>query len=415
MILRFYFLLKCSCVFLKAAFFTLVLFFCDLSLSQNSSSPKPLVLLIGIDGFKPSYLNLGVTPNLNSMAERGILSKGLISAFPSLTFPNFVSLVTGLTPDHHGIVNNTMTDVRTDQMFTLGSREAVENPFWWSQVTPIWSNLRSHGGIASAMFWPGSEVEINGQRPNDWLRYEHGMSHEKRLDHLLSWLSRPEPLRSDFATLYLSDVDSAGHEFGPESQELKRAVAKVDQTLGNLISRLENLGLVEKTTFVIVSDHGMASTPVEKSIDVSQLLKDFPKARWEWQGATSGVRLNAEEESKVLAILATQAHLSCYSKSNLPKRFKFGTHPRIPDLICLSDIGYAVSANPARKGPLGQHGFDPQLPDMHGLFLASGYKLKHSELGLVENLEVYPFLCELLGIKEESNDAKHILRNLIQK
>jgi len=403
--------------FLKTAIKSLTAHFlvvaCAIAFAQTSVPQKPLVVLIGLDGFKPAYLNLGVTPNLKALAQRGVLSKGSISAFPSLTFPNFVSLVTGLTPDHHGIVNNTMTDSRTDQLFTLGSRQAVENPFWWSEVTPIWSNIRSQGGIASAMFWPGSEVEINGQRPNDWVRYEHGMSHQQRLDYLLSWLSRGQDSRPDFATLYLSDVDSAGHEYGPDSQEVKNAVSKVDQTVGQLIAELGKLGLIERTTFVVVSDHGMASTPVEKSIDVSQSLKDFPKAKWEWQGATSGIRLNGEDAQKVLDVLSQQAHLSCYAKSKLPERFKFGSHPRIPDLVCLSAMGYTVTANPSRKGPLGQHGFDPQLEEMHGLFLLSGYRVKPMELGLIENLEVYPLLCQLLGIKEEKNDAQHLLKGLL--
>jgi hypothetical protein len=387
--------------------------FCIPALSQSASIQKPLVLLIGLDGFKPAYLNLGVTPNLKALADKGVLSKGAISAFPSLTFPNFVSLVTGLTPDHHGIVNNTMTDSRTPQLFTLGSRDAVENPFWWSDVTPIWSSIRRQGGMASAMFWPGSEVEINGARPNDWVRYEHGMSHEKRLEFLVSWLSRAEALRPNFATLYLSDVDSAGHEYGPDSPEVKRAVAKVDQTLGQLINEVKKLGMIDKTTFVIVSDHGMASTPPEKSLDVSQLLKDFPKATWEWQGATSAVRLNGEDGTKVVEVLAQQPHLDCYLKAKLPARFKFGTHPRIPDVVCLSAMGYTVTANPLRKGPLGQHGFDPNLQEMHGLFLASGFRVKSGELGLIENLEVYPFLCDLLGIVEEKNDSQHLLKSWV--
>ncbi len=389
--------------------------FCIAGHSQSPSMQKPLVLLIGLDGFKPAYLNLGVTPNLKALAEKGLLSQGAISSFPSLTFPNFVSLVTGLTPDHHGIVNNTMTDSRTDQLFTLGSRDAVENPFWWSEVTPIWSSIKRQGGIASAMFWPGSEVEINGVRPNDWVRYEHGMSHEKRLEFLVSWLSREEALRPNFATFYLSDVDSAGHEFGPDSQEVKRAVAKVDQTLGQLIKEVKKLGLIDKTTFVVVSDHGMANTPHDKSMDVSQLLNGFPKAKWEWQGATSALRLNGEDGAKVLEVLSQQAHLDCYLKENFPKHFKFGTHPRIPDVVCLSNMGYTVTANPSRKGPLGQHGFDPNLLEMHGLFLASGFRIKAGEIGLLENLEVYPFLCELLGIVEEKNDSKHLLKALIDK
>lgn len=383
------------------------------SFAQSKTPPKPLVLLIGIDGFKPSYLTLGVTPRLKSLAQSGVLAKGSISAFPSLTFPNFVSLVTGLTPDHHGIVNNTMTDPATDQLFTLSSREAVENPFWWTKTTPIWTNLRQQGGIASAMFWPGSEVEINGSRPNDWVRYEHGMSHEKRLEYLVSWLSRGETLRPNLATLYLSDVDSAGHEFGPDSDQVRDAVAKVDRTIGTLIDAISNLGLKERTTFVLVSDHGMASTPAAKSIDVSQLLKDFPKAKWEWQGATSAVRLNGENGLQVLNVLSQQSNLDCYEKGKLPQSFKFGTHPRIPEIVCVSKMGYTVTANPYRKGPLGQHGFDPQLTEMHGLFLASGHRIKSGELGLIENIEVYPLLCQLLGILEQQNDSKHLLKDIV--
>jgi predicted AlkP superfamily pyrophosphatase or phosphodiesterase len=383
------------------------------SFAQSKTPPKPLVLLIGIDGFKPSYLTLGVTPRLKSLAQSGVLAKGSISAFPSLTFPNFVSLVTGLTPDHHGIVNNTMTDPATDQLFTLSSREAVENPFWWTKTTPIWTNLRQQGGIASAMFWPGSEVEINGSRPNDWVRYEHGMSHERRLEYLVSWLSRGETLRPNLATLYLSDVDSAGHEFGPDSEQVRDAVAKVDQTIGALIDAISNLGLKERTTFVLVSDHGMASTPAAKSIDVSQLLKDFPKAKWEWQGATSAVRLNGENGLQVLNVLSQQSNLDCYEKGKLPQSFKFGTHPRIPEIVCVSKMGYTVTANPYRKGPLGQHGFDPLLTEMHGLFLASGHRIKPGELGLIENIEVYPLLCQLLGILEQKNDSKHLLKDIV--
>ena len=383
------------------------------SFAQSKSPQKPLVLLIGIDGFKPSYLTLGVTPRLKSLVQTGVLAKGSISAFPSLTFPNFVTLVTGLTPDHHGVVNNTMTDPTTDQLFTLASRQAVENPFWWTQTTPIWTNLRQQGGIASAMFWPGSEVEINGDRPNDWVRYEHGMSHDKRIEYLLTWLSRGEALRPNLATLYLSDVDSAGHEFGPDSDQVRDAVAKVDLTIGKLIDAISNLGLKERTTFVIVSDHGMANTPPDKSIDVSQLLNDFPKAKWEWQGATSAVRLNGENGLQVLNALSQQANLDCYEKSKLPERFKFGAHPRIPEIVCVSEMGHAVTANPYRKGPLGQHGFDPLLTDMHGLFLASGFRIKPGELGLIENIEVYPLLCQLLGIVEQQNDSKHLLKDIV--
>jgi ectonucleotide pyrophosphatase/phosphodiesterase family member 5 len=373
------------------------------------TDPKPLVLLIGLDGFKPAYLSAETTPHLLALAQQGVQAKGLVSSFPTLTFPNHLTLVTGQTPDHHGIVNNNMLDPGTPQRFSLGSREAVENPFWWQAARPIWVTAQQQGKVASTLFWPGSETSIQGVRPNDWLPYEHSMTHETRLATLLSWLSRPQAQRPDLATLYLSDVDSAGHVAGPDSQAVKEATAKVDHTLGQLMAQLNQKGLLAQTTWVVVSDHGIALTPPSQVISVQSLLSAFPAARWEWLGATSGVRLNGESQEAVLKALATVQHVSCWPKGNMPKRFKFGTHPRIPDIVCLSEAGYSVADNPAQKGPLGQHGYDPEHPDMHGLLIVSGQGIPQRQLGLVSNLEIHGLLSKLLGIVAPADDGEGTL------
>ena len=367
---------------------------------------KPLVLLISLDGFKPSYISQRMTPNLFGLAQQGAQAQGLISAFPSLTFPNHLTLVTGQTPDHHGIVNNTMTDPATSQRFSLGSREAVENPFWWQEARPIWVTLRQQGKIASTLFWPGSETPIQGLTPNDWLRYNHDMSHEERLRTLMGWLQRPEDQRPDFATLYLSDADSAGHSAGPDSEAVQLAARKIDQTLGLLLEALKINNLMSKTTLVIVSDHGMALAPEENVIQVKTLLSQFPAAKWEWLGPTAGIRLNGESSQDVLDALSTLTHVSCWPKGMTPKRFNFGTHRRIPDIVCLSDVGYSVSDNPERKSPLGQHGYDPEHSSMHGILMVTGPKIRQTQLGLVHNTEVYGLLTHLLDIRAEPNDGQ---------
>lgn len=366
---------------------------------------KPLVILIGLDGFKPAYLNPADTPHLLRLAAAGTRAQGLISAFPSLTFPNHMSLVSGQTPDHHGIVNNTMTDAQTAQRFTLGSREAVENPFWWSESQPIWVALQQQGKRASTLFWPGSETSIHGVRPNDWLPYEHEMPHERRLQILLEWLSRPVEQRPDFVTLYFSDVDSAGHHGGPDSAEVVAAVRKVDASIGTLLAALQQKALLAQTTVVVVSDHGMAQSPADKVISVQERLARFPAARWEWQGATAGVRLNGEPLDGVMAALADLPHAQCWPKGQLPQRFRFGTHRRIPEVVCLAQVGYSITDNPARTGPLGQHGYDPDHPDMHGLLIASGHRVRQGTVGLVSNLEIYALLCDLLGIVPAPHDG----------
>jgi predicted AlkP superfamily pyrophosphatase or phosphodiesterase len=376
---------------------------------------KPLVLLISLDGFKPSYLSKSSAPNLFELANGGMMAQGLISAFPSVTFPNHVTIVTGQTPDHHGIVNNTMTDPGTPQRFTLGSREAVENPFWWQESTPIWIALRKQGKVASTLFWPGSETTIDGLRPNDWLRYDHDMPHETRIKTLVGWLSRPPAERPDFATLYFADVDSAGHSAGPDSQAVQDSVKKVDDSIGELSKELKRLGLFERTTWIIVSDHGMASSPVEKVVSAQGLLANFPEARWEWLGALAGVRLNGASSEGVMQALSTLPHASCWPKADLPKRYRFGTHRRIPEIVCLAEVGYSLTDNPARKGPLGQHGYDPEDLSMHGLLIIAGNRIQSGTLGLVNNLEIYGLMCRLLGIKPERHDGEDTLHQQVIK
>ena len=381
----------------------------------GAAAEKPLVLLISIDGFKPSYLSKSSAPNLFELANRGMMAQGLISAFPSVTFPNHVTIVTGQTPDHHGIVNNTMTDPGTTQRFSLGSREAVENPFWWQESKPIWIAARKQGKVASTLFWPGSETTIDGLRPNDWLRYDHDMSHETRIKTLVGWLSRPSAERPDFATLYFADVDSAGHSAGPDSQAVQDSVKKVDDSIGELSRELKRLGLLERTTWIIVSDHGMASSPVEKVVSAQGLLANFPAARWEWLGALAGVRLNGASSEGVMQALSTLPHASCWPKADLPKRYRFGTHRRIPEIVCLAEVGYSLTDNPARKGPLGQHGYDPEDLSMHGLLIVAGNRIQSGTLGLVNNLEIYGLMCRLLGITPERHDGEDTLHQQVIK
>ena len=103
---------------------------------------KPLLLLVSIDGFRADYLERGFTPNLKRLALSGTHAERLTPVFPTITFPNHYSLVTGLYPDHNGIVNNTMVDPQIpNQVFTLSSRTAIENPVWWEEGTPIWETV----------------------------------------------------------------------------------------------------------------------------------------------------------------------------------------------------------------------------------------------------------------------------------
>lgn len=366
---------------------------------------KPLVLLISLDGFRADYIDRGHSPTLRQLASAGLHAAGLVPVFPTYTFPTHLSLVTGRHPGGHGIVNNLMRDPATAQIFRLGAREAVENPFWWEESTPIWLSLKAQGRRSATLFWPGADVAIRGNRPDDWIAYEHGMSHERRIGLLLEWLSRPDPERADFATLYFSDVDSAGHASGPDSDAVNRAIARVDASIAALLEGLERLGLRRLTTVVIVADHGMRFVPIVNTLDGSDLLEGFPRARWVWLGPTSGLDLHGEDEAAVLQSLGREERLRCWPRAQTPARFGLRAHRRVPDILCLAVEGYAVGQSRFRPGSLGQHGFDPADPQMHGLLLVSGHRVAPRQIGKVHQLEVYPMLCALLGIKAEAHDG----------
>lgn len=370
---------------------------------------KPLTLLVSIDGFRADYLARGQSPTLAALAREGALAKGLVPLFPTYTFPNHVSLVTGRRPAQHGILNNTMWDPSIpDQVFRLRDRTAVTNPVWWRESEPIWVTAAKQGLISSTLFWPGTEVSIQGVQPRDWLPYQHEMTSQERVDRLLGWLTdiRPDRPQADFATLYFSDVDSAGHASGPDSAAVNAAIASVDRALARLIDGLKAAGLWQRTTLVVVSDHGMSHVPTDQIIQGQALIKAFPSARWQWTGATSGLSLGGESADAVLAALAQAPQLQCWPKARVPTRFGGMDHRRVPDVVCLAAPGWAVSDRMLSFPIPGQHGFDPDHPEMHGLFIAHGTRIRPKPLAEVSSLEVYPLLAALLGIRPAPHDGE---------
>ena len=379
-------------------------------------SKRPLTLLVSIDGFRADYLGRGQTPVLARLARRGSVSAGLVPMFPSVTFPNHVSIVTGLVPDHHGIVNNTMFDPAiADPVFKLSSRTAVENPLWWNESTPVWVTAARHGKTTSAMFWPGTETRIGGIQPRDWLTYSDAMSSDERVDQLLKWLAVNPSDRADFATLYFSEVDTFGHKAGPGSRKLDAALSRVDRAMGRLLAGLRRLGLRQLTDLVIVSDHGMAPVRRDGRIDLHELLAEVPRAKLRWGGAIAGIESPDGDMPRLLGLLRPQKHMECWPKDQMPARFRFGTHRRIPPIVCLAQSGWWITDDPKSAGISGMHGYDPEGRLMRGLFIAQGRRLAaHRRLGTVQNIDVYPLLCGLIGIPPEPNDATQSLLPLMK-
>jgi len=375
---------------------------------------KPaLTILISLDGFRPDYLDRGATPTLNALAADGVRG-AMRPSFPSLTYPNHYTLVTGKRPDHHGVVNNEMEDQDLPGVaFKTSNYQAVGDGRWWSQAKPIWVSAEQQGVHAGTLFWPGSESEIDGVRPSHWNVYDEKVTYDERVDTVLTWIDAKDPALG-FATLYFEGTDTQGHHYGPYSPEVNAAAVKADAAIARLVAGLKARGLYETTNLVVVADHGMAPQPLSGLVEVSTLV-DPAQARFVSTGSVVSVRpLPGFQAEVTAAMLKAHPHLTCWKKGKIPARFGYGTNPRVPPIVCLADSGWYFVTDTALKKRLkehprdgGAHGYDPASPDMRAVFVAHGPAFKRGVvLPVFDNVDVYPLLTRLIGVKGERGDGK---------
>lgn len=359
----------------------------------------PVVILVSIDGFRADYLARNVTPNLNALAAAGI-SAAMRPSFPSITFPNHYTLVTGLRPDRHGIVGNRMEDpAHPGQIFTMASDQS----FWWREAEPIWVTAEKAGIRTATQFWPGSNVDFAGVRPQDWAQFAGAISDRQRVDGVIDWLRRPAQTRPRFVTLYFDLVDHAGHDFGPDDARTTQAVGAVDAAIGRLRDQLAQLG--QPATLVIVADHGMAATSPDRVVKLYELV-DPALYRTVTAGPYAGLEPQPGQAEALGAALARPApHHRCWPRAAVPAALHYGANPRVPRFICLADPGWLILDKPPEPGrpltPGGAHGYDPAAPEMAALFIASGPGIRPlGPLPAFDNVDVAPLLRDLLGLPQ---------------
>jgi len=373
---------------------------------SNAAAERPLVILISIDGFRYDYLQRGLTPVLSGLAGNGA-SGSMRPSFPSVTFPNHYTLVTGLHPDHHGIVGNNMVDAELGR-FSLGNAAAVTDRRWWDQGEPIWVTAEKQGIKTGTMFWPGSEAPIHGVRPTYWTKFDQGMPGNTRVDQILAWLDLPVDQRPGLETLYFDIVDTMGHHNGPDAPQTNEAIASVDASIGRLVEGLKARGLYDRTVLVVVSDHGMAATSPERVTWLDDLID--PKAvQIVYSGAVTFLNPVAGREAEVeRGLLGSRPHLDCWRKSEIPARFVLGSNPRVSQIVCASEPGWLLLTKdrPQTKNG-GAHGYDNASPEMAALFIAHGPGVVQGRtLKDLDSVDVQPFLARLLGITAPRGDGR---------
>jgi len=393
----------------------ILLFFVLLAgLTACSSKPANYTVIISLDGSRWDYADYYDMPFFDSLATVGVKAR-MEPSFPSSTFPNHYTMATGLVPDHHGLVNNSFWDPETDSDYAINSKDTRFDPHFYGGE-PIWITAQKQGVKCGVVYWVGSDIAIGpegNEYPTYWRHWDEKphWNFDERVDEIVRLMSLPEEERPQLVMGYFDEPDHQGHVYGPFSPETKAMAEHMDSLMHALYLRLKALPHGDRINFILAGDHGMTDISKDRFIgwyDVmpqewtKKVVGNLPTSIWAQEGYVDSLynRLSKVE------------HLSVWKHGEVPEYLHYGTSKRLGDLIVSPDLGWQFNFAPSRNN--GTHGFDCKETDMMVAFRAVGpdFKVAYEapftpgEKSAFRNIDLYPMLCKLLGVKPAPVDGK---------
>ncbi|MBK8491624.1 MAG: alkaline phosphatase family protein [Saprospirales bacterium] len=379
----------------------------ELKTNRSDQLDKPYLILISLDGFRYDYVERFNPPHLNALIREGAQAESLIPCFPSKTFPNHYSIATGMRPMQHRLIGNTFYDAKKQKMYSISKREVVQDGSWYAG-TPIWVNAEQQGMVSASYFFVGSEADIKGVKPTYYFPYDGSVPNSRRVDQVLDWLRLPAGNRPHMITAYFSDMDDAGHRYGPNNdEELSKALLQLDEELGRLFDGVRALDI--PVNIVVVSDHGMAEVQLDQLLPIEPLESES-----EYLLASEGALLHiylkegvdADAVCQRLQRLEWADHYSVCKATEFPYYLGPKLDPRVGDILVMPDFPYYFTwartmafLKSTNRTKMGEHGYTPAYQDMHGILYAWGPAFKAgAKVGSVENIHIYPLICEILDL-----------------
>lgn len=373
--------------------------------NQPEHLDAPYVVLLSLDGFRWDYQDLFHTPNLDRIAAAGVRADGLVPVFPVKTFPNHYAIATGMYVDAHGLVGNDFCEPAFDACYSLGNRAEVENARWY-RGEPIWVTAETQGMVSASYFFVGSEAPVMGVQPTEWHRFDADVAYETRVARVLAWLALPPETRPHLVTFYFEETDTKGHDFGPDAPEMREAVDMVDRLIGDLLDGIAALPHGDQVHVVVVSDHGMGAFSAGQTYFLADLLELGEGVDVRGTGAHMLLYVDGDDARKDALrdrLAAVLPRASVYRVGEVPERLHYARGgARLGDIVIVPDFGWSVvpwsaAQRPGRDGRT--HGWHRDTPEMQGIFLAMGPRIRRGErVPAFENVHVYPLIAEILGL-----------------
>ncbi len=363
---------------------------------------KPYVILVSLDGFRYDYAKRYHANHLLALGRRGASApQGMLPAYPSITFPNHYTIITGLYPEHHGIVANGFYDPVRKEVYSYHDAKSVADGSWYGG-TPLWVLAEQQGMRSASCFWVGSEADIQGVRPSYYLKFDGRFPNAKRVEQVLAWLHLPPEQRPHFITLYFSDTDTAGHQYGPDSPQVARAVHQLDAQIGKLEDGIKESKL--PVDLIVLADHGMAKVegpPIHLDSYGLNLASFAPII-----GSLLYPKSEDDAQKAYEALHGKSNQFVVYRRAQVPSALHFDSNAREGDPVVVPIGPYFISAEGGKDSqesdhpPVGMHGYDAtKMPEMKAIFFAAGPDIKkHIVLEPFENVNVYPLIARILGL-----------------
>lgn len=385
-------------------------------LSKRQYTPT---ILLSIDGFAHQYLEEYKPTNLLKLANNGVNAKALLPVFPTKTFPNHLSIVTGNYPANHGLVHNKFYHRELNKNYKLGIGKFDET---WVKSPTLWSIAEKNNIKTAIYFWPESEINTKQYKPTYSFPYKHNTPNSDRFNQIVDWLKLPIEQRPELVLGYFSTIDSAGHTHGTHSKELNTSIQTFDKLLGNFIERL-NDEVSDKVNLIIVSDHGMVDISEETmpyfylfdEVETFQVVNGqtqlyvYLKDKTNENEALTAIKKNMKQQDTI--------KINVYKYSEYPKEWNFSTRSsEMPDLILEAIPPYTFAA--PKDKDAGTHGFDRRLSNtLNAIFIADGPSFKNKlTIEPFENIHILPMLLQMydIDIKHKIDGKKDVLYPILQ-
>ncbi len=386
--------------------------------NHPSQYKKPYVILISADGFRADFVEKHKAGFLQNISQKGVRAEYMTPSFPSLTFPNHYTLVTGLYPSHHGLVDNSYYDTRRQQFYGMGNKTQVADGSWYGG-TPLWVLAEKQQMLTASFYWVASEADIQNTRPTYYYHYNEKIAIGERINTVKNWLSLPEAKRPHLITFYFPQVDHDAHYYGPDDKRVTDAVQFVDSSIQALQQALQPLGL--PINYIFVSDHGMTKVDAGNTLALPAAIDT---TAFIVPSGDALLHVYAKDSSRIESTyqaLKKETAFTVYKLDETPAHWHYKTsddrYQRLGNLILEPRLPRVFNINNRKITP-GKHGFDNHLPDMRASFLAWGPAFKQGlRIPGFENIHVYPLIANLLGLQydEQQIDGKQeVLKKILR-